>query len=206
MTSSYNHQIIIIIFTCVVQILVGLEVNSKSLVEPHQPLHLNSLQTLQPPVLEVAEDAAQGDADLVTEPGSLIRCDGVEAGAEVGARLGSTLQCTGHYITVQVHTYGYHSSVEVYRIGHHSTVKVYRTGYYNTLPEYRTGFYSTVQVYKTGYHITERVYTFYLTWAMTWWKSPAESGDMRWYSVLLLPALCPASVTRPGSPPNLNRK
>ena len=115
-----------------------------------------------------------------------------------------------------MHTYGYHSSVELYRIGHHSTVKVYRTGYYNTVPVYRTGFYSTVQVYKTGYHITVQVYTigfyspvedrFSLTWAMTWWKSPAESGDMRWYSVLLLPALCPASVTRPGSPPNLNRK
>ena len=116
-----------------------------------------------------------------------------------------------------MHTYGYHSSVEVYRIGHHSTVKVYRTGYYNTVqvyrtgyyntvPVYRTGFYSTVQVCNTGYHITVQVYTFSLTWAMTWWKSPAESGDMRWYSVLLLPALCPASVTRPGSPPNLNRK
>ena len=26
-------------------------------------------------------------------------------------------------------------------------------------------------------------------WAITWWKSPAERGDIRWYSVLLLPAL-----------------
>ena len=26
-------------------------------------------------------------------------------------------------------------------------------------------------------------------WAITWWNSPAERGDIRWYSVLLLPAL-----------------
>ena len=26
-------------------------------------------------------------------------------------------------------------------------------------------------------------------WPITWWKSPAERGDIRWYSVLLLPAL-----------------
>ena len=52
---------------------------------------LPTLQALQSPVLPVSQDAAQRDARLDTKPGGLASSDGVEAGAEVRARLSDDL-------------------------------------------------------------------------------------------------------------------
>ena len=46
-------------------------------------LFISTLKALEPPVTKVSDDAAHGDGCLVPKPGRLVRCDGVQARAEV---------------------------------------------------------------------------------------------------------------------------